>query len=290
MNMERRQKILACVDRSSFAYYVADYAAWLAKESSSDLEFLHILERKKFMSSMDDFSGAIGLDAQNNLLSELSQKDAEQARKKREEGRVFLNELKERAESAGAIHVDMKQRIGSLEENLVEVQNDADLIVMGRRGESASLSGREIGRNVESMVRALKKPILTVTEPFKKPERVLLAYDGGYLSRKGIEILTSHALFAKMELHVVLSGRERGDDGEKKLNRAKEQLEKGGIHGNYHVLPGDPELVLAKAVSDWNVDLLLMGAYAHSAWRSFLIGSRTNDLLRSARVPALLIR
>jgi nucleotide-binding universal stress UspA family protein len=33
-----------------------------------------------------------------------------------------------------------------------------------------------------------------------------------------------------------------------------------------------------------------MGAYAHSALRGLLFGSRTNDLLRSSTVPTLLLR
>jgi nucleotide-binding universal stress UspA family protein len=36
--------------------------------------------------------------------------------------------------------------------------------------------------------------------------------------------------------------------------------------------------------------MLLMGAYGHSPLRSLLFGSKTSDLLRSAKVPTLLLR
>jgi hypothetical protein len=38
---------------------------------------------------------------------------------------------------------------------------------------------RDLGRNVERVVRALHKPILTVTADFKEPQRVMIAFDGG---------------------------------------------------------------------------------------------------------------
>jgi hypothetical protein len=38
------------------------------------------------------------------------------------------------------------------------------------------------------------------------------------------------------------------------------------------------------------IDMLLMGAYGHSPLRSLLFGSKTDDLLRSAKVPTLLLR
>jgi urease accessory protein len=37
-------------------------------------------------------------------------------------------------------------------------------------------------------------------------------------------------------------------------------------------------------------DLLVMGAYSHSPWRTLFLGSKTTDLLRSAAVPTLLLR
>ncbi len=38
------------------------------------------------------------------------------------------------------------------------------------------------------------------------------------------------------------------------------------------------------------IDMLIMGAYSHSPHRSLFFGSKTSDLLRSAKVPTLLLR
>ena len=53
---------------------------------------------------------------------------------------------------------------------------------------------------------------------------------------------------------------------------------------------GDPETLIAQTIRDEGHDLLVMGAYSHSPLRALFLGSRTSDLLRSATVPALLLR
>jgi nucleotide-binding universal stress UspA family protein len=65
--------------------------------------------------------------------------------------------------------VDIRQRYGELEETLLEQEERVRLIVLGRRGRSAETTQRDLGRNVERVVRALHRPILTVTEGFSEP-------------------------------------------------------------------------------------------------------------------------
>jgi nucleotide-binding universal stress UspA family protein len=56
------------------------------------------------------------------------------------------------------------------------------------------------------------------------------------------------------------------------------------------LIPGDAERVIARHVREQDIDMLLMGAYGHSPLRSLLFGSKTSDLLRSAKIPTLLLR
>jgi nucleotide-binding universal stress UspA family protein len=118
--MNNENKVLACVDQSHFADYVADYAAWVARRMDAPLEFLHVIDRHPELGSGEDHSGAIGIDAQKNLLAKLSTEDEARTKTAREQGRIFLNRLRERAVAAGAATVDVRQRHGELEETLAE--------------------------------------------------------------------------------------------------------------------------------------------------------------------------
>lgn len=289
MAVADRDKILACVDQSHFADFVADYAAWAARRLEAPLEFLHIIDRHPERSSGTDHSGAIGINAQASLLSQLAEEDEARVRAARDRGRVFLARLRERAQRAGVNSADVRQRHGELEETLVEQQAGVQLYVLGRRGASAEVTQRDLGRNVERVVRALQKPILTVTEGFREPSRVLLAFDGRGPSRRGVELIASSPLFRGLVIHVLMSGKARRD-ARKQLDWARSRLRRAGVDATIAMVPGDAESIIARHVQDEGIDLLLMGAYGHSPLWSLLLGSKTSDLLRSARIPSLLLR
>jgi len=287
--VESGSRILACVDQSRYADYVTDYAAWIARRLDASLELLHIIDKHPEIAKQVDRSGAIGVDAQENLLDELSRDEQSRNREAREHGRLFLNRLRERAVAAGVPTPDIRQRNGSLQETLLEQEQDVSLFVLGRRGRSAEITQRDLGRNVESVVRALQKPILTVTQDFTQPQRVMIAFDGGTLTRRGVQIIAQSPLFRGLPVDVLMSGKAR-PDARKELDWAQGKLEAAGFTARCEMIPGDAESVIAGAVLERGIDILVMGAYSHSRLRAFLLGSKTSDLLRSARIPTLLIR
>ena len=287
--MKNENTVLACVDQSHFADYVADYAAWAACRMEAPLEFLHVIDRHPEIATGDDHSGAIGFDAQEVLLHQLSNEDESRSKAARERGRIFLNDLRERAIVAGVKAPDVRQRYGVLEETLVEQEDGVRLFVFGRRGESAEATQRDLGRNVERVVRALHKPILAVTDSFTEPRRVMIAFDGGIVTRRGVEMVAASPLFRGLPVHLLMSGKE-SQNASKQLEWAKSTLEAASFAIFLSLIPGDAESVIARAVREQDIDMLIMGAYSHSPLRSLLFGSKTSDLLRSAKVPTLLLR
>jgi nucleotide-binding universal stress UspA family protein len=286
---EREQKVLACVDQSHFADFVTDYAAWAARRLQQPLELLHIIDRHPEIARSTDHSGAIGIDAQEQLLSSLSESDEARSRSAREQGRLFLNRLRERAEAAGAEQADVRQRLGELQETLSDQEDSVSLYVLGRRGRSAEATQRDLGRNVERVVRALRKPILAVTDSFREPRSALLAFDGGSVTRRGVEMIARSQLFRGMPVHLLMSGKPNRD-ADKQLEWASKVLSDAGYEAPAALVPGDAESIIAHEVRERDIDILIMGAYSHSPLRSLLFGSKTSDLLRSARVPTLLLR
>ncbi|WP_018915311.1 universal stress protein [Thiomonas sp. FB-6] len=287
--MNPDNKVLACVDRSHFADFVADYAAWAACRMHAPLEFLHVIDRHPEIGSGKDHSGAIGIDAQETLLKQITEEEQIRTKAERERGREFLNRLRERALAAGAEAVDMRQRHGGLVDTLVEQEQGVRLVVLGRRGASAESSGRDIGRNVERVTRSLHTPVLTVTEGFKPPRRVLIAYDGSAVTRRGVELVASSPVFSGLQVHLLMCGK-AGADADRKLQQARAGLEAHGMNVVASFLPGDLEAGIVRTVRDAGIDLLIMGAYSHSPLRSLLLGSKTTDLLRASTIPTLLLR
>ncbi|MEQ9519231.1 MAG: universal stress protein [Parvibaculum sp.] len=287
------KKILACVDQSRFADFVTDYAVWAARRLDAPLELLHVINRHPETTTHVDHSGAIGFDAQEALLTELTDEDSERSRSAREEGRLILTRLRERALTAG-VTADIRQRYGTLNETVTEQEDQIRLFVLGRRGQSAKTNQRDagphsLGRHVEEVVSSLSKPILTVTDSFKEPKRIMLAFDGGSVTRRGVRLMAGSPLFKGLPIHLLMSGK-AGSAAERQLDWAKEMLEKAGFETKASFKPGDAETVITNNILGEDIDLLVMGAYSHVPWRRMLMGSKTTDLLRAAKVPTLLVR
>ena len=287
--MKNTNKVLACVDQSRFADHVADYAAWAAQRLDAPLEFLHVIERHPERSTGQDHSGAIGIDAREHLLDRLSAADEAHSRAAREQGRIFLNRLRQRASAAGVKQVDMRLRHGELEQTLAEQEEGVRLLVLARRGESAEASQRALGRNVERVVRALRKPILTVTEGFKTPQRVMIAFDGGTVTRRGVHMVATSPLFRGLPIHLLMSGKDNAN-ASRQLDWASTRLKDAGFEVSAVLTAANAHSAIARSVEDEAIDLLIMGAFGHSALRSLLFGSMTAELLRSATIPTLLLR
>lgn len=287
--MNDDKKVLACVDQSKYAESVADYATWAAKRMQSPMELLHVIDRHPRLEAVQDHSGAIGLDAQEKLLKQLSDEDETRTRAAREVGRVFLNGLRERAISTGASVVDVRQRHGELETTLAELPGDVRLFVLGHRGASAQATQRDLGRNLEWVVRSINKPVLAVPDGFREPSRVLFAFDGSNVTRQGIQMIAGSPLLKGLPIHLLMAGKPQVH-GPKQIEEARSVLAAVGFQVSVEVRLGDPETVIAKAEKSQQYDLLVMGAYSHCPWRSMLVGSKTTSLLRSAVVPTLLLR
>ncbi len=287
--IHHEQRVLACVDRSHFAEYVADYAAWCGRALALPVELLHILDRHPERGRSDDHSGSLGVEPQGALLETLVTREGAENRMARELGRRFLSGLRNRLLAHGTDPVNIRMRYGELEQTLVEQEPGVELFVLGRRGESAEATGRDLGRNLERVVRALRRPILAVSEEFRPPKRVLVAFDGGAMVRRGLDVLAESPLFRSLACDLVMSGAP-GRQGEAQLEAARERLAASGLAVESLLRPGDPEREIARAVKERRADLLVMGAYSHSVLRRFLRGSRTADLLRASTVPTLLLR
>ncbi len=287
--MNNDPKILACVDGTPVSESVTDLAAWAARRLGAPLELLHVLDRHVTLPAGQDHSGAIGLDAQEKLLDKLSREDEARTRSAREAGRQFLNRLRQRAQAAGNASVDTRLRHGDIEETLSEQQEGSRLLVLGRAGSRSCAAEGSLGRHLEWVVRSVSRPVLVATETYREPSRVLFAFDGSSVTRKGIEMLAGSPLLQGLPLVLLMAGA-RGSADVRQLEPAVRALQDDGIDASCYSVPGAPQEVIANALTKQGFDLLVMGAFSHSVLRSLFAGSKTTDLLKAARVPSLLLR
>lgn len=279
--------ILACIDGSGAATPVCDYAAWAAARLKAPLTLLHVLDQARFPTE-SDLSGNLGMDARDHLLSELANLDAQRNKLALEQGRRMLDAAKERVMADGINDPVLRQRHGHLVESLAELESETRLLVMGKQGEEHS-GARSVGDNVEKVIRALHCPILLAHGEFREPRVVMLAFDNSDITREGVRLLADSPLFEGLTCHLVQVSRGAAPLTND-LDKAKALLEGSGHRVETAILKGEIEPALHQYRRDNNVDMVIMGAYGHSRLREFLLGSTTNDMIRNAAVPHLLLR
>ena len=280
-------KVIACIDGSSAAGSVCDYAAWVASRLESPLTLLHVLDKSRYPVE-NDLSGKLGVDAREHLLSELAELDTRRNKVALEQGALMLEEARQRAVAGGVAEPVLRQRHGHLIESLAELEDDTRLLVIGKQGEEHG-DGAHVGDNVERLVRTLHRPILIAQGEFKPPQVVMLAFDSSETTRKGVEMFAASPLFRGLKGHLVSVSKDR-QTLSKDLEWAEKTIREAGHDVQCAVLDGEIEPALHQYQQEHGVDMVVMGAYGHSRLREFFVGSTTNNMIKNATVPHLLLR
>ncbi len=283
-------KVYGCIDGTKSTAAVIDWAVWSAQRLDAPLELLHVLERHPEQAAVTDFSGAIGLDAQSSLLQELSSLDEQRSKLAQEAGRQLLAGARARAAAAGVARLDTRLRHGELVDTVVEMELDARLFVLGEHRRMASSSKLHLDHRVEQVIRAVKRPVLVVTnDRFEAPQRFVLAYDGSATARSAVETVARSPFLAGLPAVIMMAG----SDEHKalgQLDEARSLLADAGFSAETAFVQGEADTALPAFIKTQLAALVVMGAYGHSRLRNFFMGSTTTTLLRMSEAPVLILR
>lgn len=146
-----------------------------------------------------------------------------------------------------------------------------------------------MGTHLESMIRTVHRPLLVTTGQFRIPRSVMLAFDNGPSTRKGLDMIAEGALFKGLTIHIVMVGPDTQDAWDA-VRHAKSRLEDAGFDAQAAIRSGEVEDTLLAYEEEHDVDMIVMGAYGHSRIRQFFVGSTTTDMLSRTKRPLLLVR
>ena len=280
-----KSNVVACIDGTEVSSAVSDYAAWSSLRLEAPLVLLHVLDKSAYP-VQSNLSGNIGLGSREALLEELAELDQRRGRLALEQGRVMLEAARQQAVSDGVSEPIVHQRHGDLLESLLAIEQDTRLLVLGKHDEKL---GAHVGSRLETLVRSLHRPMLVCPASYKRPERVMIAFDGSNTAHKSVDMVAGSPLFRNMPCHVVMVGSETAAN-RGQLEWARQTLETSGFSVTTTLREGEVENTLCDYRREHAIDILVMGAYGHSVIRRFLVGSTTTAVIRNAQIPVLLLR
>jgi nucleotide-binding universal stress UspA family protein len=277
-------KILALIDGSVYSQSVTGIAAWAAGRLGLPVEIAHVLGRR--IATNFDLSGRLDANARTALLKEMADLDEQHGRLAQQKGRAILDGARADAAAAGA-EVSTKLRNGDLIEALGDLEADAEIVVIGKRGEAADFAKLHLGSNLERVVRASRKPVLVAARAYAPINHFLIAYDGGPSANRAVDYLVSSPLLKGLRCTVLSVGEDTAEN-RSRIEAPTRRLREAGFEVSSVLERGEPEDIIGGHVE--SVGLLVMGAYGHSRIRRLVIGSTTTELVRRCKIPVLMFR
>lgn len=284
-------KILLCTDGSLYSQVSYDYAAWLAMRTKVEIEVLYVTDRRKEEAvRMPDFSGSIGIGSYQQLLDKLVSLESDRAKLNHKRAKYILQQAESFLAGKKVDKIKSTHETGFLVDLFQKLEVGADLIILGKRGETANFATEHLGANMERIVRSSHKPCLVTPRKYQPVNKVLLAYDGGKSSSKALNYLTKYPFIRDLELHIITVAHRDQEVASQHLKTAESIATAANLKPICKLLHGEPEVQMEKYVNEENIDFLIMGAYGHSRIRHLVIGSTTAQMLRSSHIPVLLFR
>ncbi len=253
-------KLLVCIDGSIYTDNICTQAAWVSKILNAEIDLLHV--------------------------------EGEKSRNKGNSERQTPEEILARGEKnlkdAGVKKINLIQRKGSFLKNVIELEKDADMVFMGKRGEDANVKSAFVGANLEKTARALANPLFVVSSIIKPVSRFLISYDGSEIIDRAIDHLTDSPLLKMAECHLLaIESSKRKID----LSAVEKKFKNAGFKVVTHTEENEhPDEAIAFYVVDYDIDLLVTGAYSHSKLHGFVFGSTTASLIKACKIPLLFFR
>ena len=280
--------VVSCIDGSAGATAVCDAGAWASQRMSAPLQLLHVLDKSE-TPAQRDLSGSLGVDSRQHLLDELTELDQKRSKLALEHGKLMLEAVRNRAEEQGAKNVVALQRHGALVETVLEMEEHTRLLIMGRQGESHAGQVLTIGSQLESVIRAVHKPLMVTLDTFKAPSNFMVAYDGRSVTQNALDTLIASPLLKGLPCHLVAVNNTSLDRSQE-LQAANDKLDTAGFDATCTVLHGEMQSELQRYQQENNIDLMVMGAYGHSRIRRLFLGSNTTDMVSSSAIPLIIVR
>ncbi|NHN38039.1 universal stress protein [Pseudomaricurvus alcaniphilus] len=281
-------KIITCIDGFVMADAVCQAAIWASKRLGKPLLFLHAIEKEQ-QHGADDLTGAIGLGARSNLLEQMANLDEQRSKLALQYGKELLDAAAAKAREQGIAEVEQKQRHGDFVEALAELESEARLMVVGRSGEGRKNDFKALGSHIETLIRQVHTPLVIVPKDFAEPTNFMLAYDGRDTADRALARIISGGLLKGLKCHLVMV-RNNESAQQEKLDQAKALLQQEGFEVQAELLEGNIYETLMQYKREHSIDMLVMGAFAHSKVRQFFLGSNTMRMLENSQIPLVVLR
>lgn len=270
--------LLIATDGSVYADVATECGAWLAARLRARITVLYVIDARRlaghFIRNISEILESFPSEGIADRVRDYYRKQGNEA-------------LKRAASICERYRVTCQTDLqtGNVVKMVADASVDADLLVIGARGEDEEFETGFLGSVAEKLVRKVNRPVLLTGLQFREFRRALLAYDGSAAAREAMKMLARLAAALEMDVDAV----QMVEEGESTtaLKEVVSYFKNYPVRLSTHYLTGDSHAVIIEHAKEIGCDLMVMGAYDNRLADSLALGTTTDYLVRNSPVPVL---
>jgi len=270
--------LLIATDGSVYADVATECGAWLAARLRARITVLYVIDARRlaghFIRNISEILESFPSEGIADRVRDYYRKQGNEA-------------LKRAASICERYRVTCQTDLqtGNVVKIVADASVDADLLVIGARGEDEEFETGFLGSVAEKLVRKVNRPVLLTGLQFREFRRALLAYDGSAAAREAMKMLARLAAALEMDVDAV----QMVEEGESTtaLKDVVSYFKNYPVRLSTHYLTGDSHAVIIEHAKEIGCDLMVMGAYDNRLADSLALGTTTDYLVRNSPVPVL---
>ena len=270
--------LLIATDGSVYADVATECGAWLAARLRARITVLYVIDARRlaghFIRNISEILESFPSEGIADRVRDYYRKQGNEA-------------LKRAASICERYRVTCQTDLqtGNVVKSIADASVDADLLVIGARGEDEEFETGFLGSVAEKLVRKVNRPVLLTGLQFREFRRALLAYDGSAAAREAMKMLAR--LTAALEMDVDAVQMVEKGDSTTALKDVVSYFKNYPVRLSTHYLTGDSHSVIIEHAKEIGCDLMVMGAYDNRLADSLALGTTTDYLVRNSPVPVL---
>jgi len=270
--------LLIATDGSVYADVATECGAWLAARLRARITVLYVIDARRlaghFIRNISEILESFPSEGIADRVRDYYRKQGNEA-------------LKRAASTCERYRVTCQTDLqtGNVVKIVAEASADADLLVIGARGEDEEFETGFLGSVAEKLVRKVNRPVLLTGLQFREFRRALLAYDGSAAAREAMKMLARLTAALEMDVDAVQMVEE--GDSTTALKDVVSYFKNYPVRLSTHYLTGDSHAVIIEHAKEIGCDLMVMGAYDNRLADSLALGTTTDYLVRNSPVPVL---
>ena len=176
---------------------------------------------------------------------------------------------------------------GEPSEILLKCSKEADLLVLGQRGENSAFKRELIGSTSEDLIRRAEVPVLICPGKDAGLNRVLIVHEGSSSSENAIKYYIDNLCLSNSKLIVLITG--HFDEIKANMEGNLKILKDKGVDVIFEQCNGHAAGKALELMDTYSIETVILGSHGKHKLTEYLLGGVTIHIIRKSTLPVFIV-